>query len=239
VTELLHLRDAYRREFTATVAALRGNAVQLDVSTFYPQGGGQPGDQGLLTAGSNTYNVLDTRREGGAVWHYLDREPPAIGTPVSGEIDWPRRHRLMRYHSALHVLCGVIYQQFGVLVTGCQMYPDRARMDFALEDLSPARVRLVEEAANKVIASGLPIRIHFLTRDEVMQTPELIRTQANLLPPAIQEVRVVDIVGLDKQADGGTHVQSTAEIGPIRIVKTENKGRVNKRLEIVLEEEGA
>lgn len=235
MTELLHLRDAYRRDFRATVTAVRENAVGLDVTAFYPQGGGQPGDQGKLVAAGTESVVLDTLKEGGAVWHYLDREPPRLGTAVHGELDWARRYQLMRYHSALHVLCGVIYQQFGVLVTGCQMYPERARMDFALEDLGAPRLRAIEEAANSVIAAALPIRIDFLSRDKVLQNPDLIRTHAHLLPPEIEQVRVVEIVGLDQQADGGAHVRSTAEIGAVRIVKTENKGRINKRLEIVVE----
>jgi len=217
------------------VTAVRESAVCLDVTAFYPQGGGQPGDQGKLLGADGEYVVLDTRKEGGDVWHTLQREPPPIGTAVRGELDWARRYRLMRYHSALHVLCGVIYQQCGVLVTGCQMYLERARMDFALEDLGAARVRQIEEAANAAIAAALPIRIKFLSRDEVWQNPDLIRTHAHLLPLEIAEVRVVEIVGLDQQADGGTHVQSTAEVGAVRIVKTENKGRINKRLEIVVE----
>jgi misacylated tRNA(Ala) deacylase len=236
LTELLFLRDAYRRDFQARVTAVRERSVTLDVTAFYAQGGGQPGDQGVLVVEGDRYAVVDTRKEAGEVWHHLDRGPPAVGAAVRGELDWPRRYRLMRYHSALHVLCGVIYHQFGVLVTGGQMYPDRARMDFALEDLNRDRVRGIEEATNQIVARGIPIRVHFISREAIPAEGDLIRTQINLLPPEIKEVRVVEIVGVDQQADGGTHVQNTAEIGAVRVVRTENKGRINKRMEIVVED---
>jgi misacylated tRNA(Ala) deacylase len=162
-------------------------------------------------------------------------EPPAVGTTVHGTIDWERRYALMRHHSALHVLCGVIYQLHGALVTGGQMYTDRARMDFALEDLSPERLREIEKVANSKIAQHRPIHVKVLPREEAFQIPDLIRTQINLLPPNIAEVRIIDIEGIDLQADGGVHVANTGEIGRIRIVKTENKGKINKRLEIALD----
>ncbi len=235
MTDLLYLNDSYLREFDATVTASEGNAVELDRTAFYPRGGGQPSDEGTLSAAGQTYRVLEVAKEGGRVLHKLDREPPAVGTTVHGTLDWERRYALMRYHSALHVMVGVIYHQFGVLVTGGQMYPDRARMDFALEDLSKERIAVIEAESNRYIADDRPIHISVLPREEAFRVPELIRTQINLLPPSIQEVRVVEIEGLDTQADGGTHVASTKEIGHLRVTKTENKGKINKRLEIVLE----
>jgi misacylated tRNA(Ala) deacylase len=235
MTELLYLADSYLREFDATVVGVADDAVELDRTAFYVRGGGQPADEGTLTAGGEPYRVMEVYREGGRVLHKLERRPPAAGSPVHGKLDWERRYALMRYHSALHVMVGVIYRQFGVLVTGGQMYPDRARMDFALEDLNRERVAMIESESNRHIAEDRPIRVHVLPRDEAFRIPDLVRTQINLLPPQIQEVRVVEIEGLDMQADGGTHVASTGEIGRIRITKTENKGKINKRLEIVLE----
>ncbi|MHB1133871.1 MAG: alanyl-tRNA editing protein [Chloroflexota bacterium] len=234
MTELLYLADSYLREFEAAVTDVNGKAVELNRSAFYPRGGGQLSDEGTLAAGGETYQVLEVYKEAGRFWHKLDREGPATGTAVRGKLDWERRYALMRYHSALHVMVGIIYKQFGVLVTGGQMYPDRARMDFALEDLSKERIALIEEESNKAIQADLPIVARILPRAEAFRIPELIRTQINLLPPEINEVRVVDVVGLDMQADGGTHVRRTGEIGALRVTKTENKGRINKRLEIQL-----
>jgi misacylated tRNA(Ala) deacylase len=235
LTELLYLTDSYQTEFEGRVTDTRDNEVELDRTLFYPRGGGQASDAGTLLAAGKEYQVLEAYKEAGRVWHKLDQPAPAAGTPVKGNIDWQRRYALMRYHSALHVMVGVIYNQFGVLVTGGQMYPDRARMDFALEDLSKERVAQIESESNKAIEADLAIVARILPREEAFRIPELIRTQINLLPPEIVEVRVVDIVGLDRQADGGTHVRRTGEIGRLRVTKTENKGKINKRLEIQLE----
>ncbi len=235
MTDLMYLADGYQREFEGQVTENRDDQVELDRTLFYPRGGGQPSDEGTLVVAGKEYKVLEVFKEAGRVWHKLDRPAPAAGTAVKGIIDWPRRYALMRYHSALHVMVGVIYHQFGVLVTGGQMYPDRARMDFALEDLSKDRIAQIEAESNRAIAADLPIVDRILPREEAFRIPELIRTQINLLPQEIAEVRVVDIVGLDMQADGGTHVHRTGEIGRLRVTKTENKGKINKRLEIRLE----
>ena len=235
MTELLYLTDSYLKEFDATVVAVADAAVELDRTAFYPRGGGQPSDEGTLTVGDGTRRVVEVVKADGRVLHKLDGEPPAVGSHVHGRLNWERRHALMRHHSALHVLCGVIFHRFGVLVTGTQMYPDRARMDFALADLNKERIALIEDESNRAIAADLPIKVRSLPREEAFRIPDLIRTQINLLPPNIQEVRVVEIEGLDLQADGGTHVARTGEIGRLRVTRTENKGKINKRLEIVLE----
>src|SRR6478672_5911153 len=236
MTELLYATEAYLREFDATVAELRDGAVLLDRTAFYPTGGGQPHDTGLLTAADRrAWRVTEVKKQGADVLHRVEGDPPAVGTAVHGTIDWDRRYALMRHHTALHVLCGVIYQLFGALVTGGQMYVDRARMDFALEDLTPERLRQIEEVANTKLAEGHPIHVKVLPREEAFKIPDLIRTQINLLPPNIAEIRIIDIEGVDLQADGGVHVANTTEVGRIRISKTENKGKINKRLEIVLE----
>jgi misacylated tRNA(Ala) deacylase len=237
-TELLYLTDSYARMFEAHVTDVDpdGTGAILDRSAFYPQGGGQPSDTGMLDTPAGRLPVTAVRKQGGAVLHFLAEgvAMPAFGDEVRGTIDWDRRYRLMRTHTALHVLCGVVFRDFGALVTGGNMDVDKARMDFELEDLSPDRVSAIELAANAEIEAGRDIRIRILPREEAFQIPDLIRTKINLLPEGITEVRTVEIVGLDLQADGGTHVANTREVGGIEVIGTRSKGRINKRLEIVL-----
>ena len=230
MTELLYLRDAYLREFSATVTDVDGelHRVALDRTAFYPTGGGQAHDTGTL-AGEP---VTDVRKDGDRVWHALDGALPAIGDQVTGTIDWDRRHALMRTHAALHVLCGVIWNEWGKAVTGGNMEPLVARMDFEFDPLPERFASRVEELVNAEIAADRPIEISFLPRDTALEDAALIRTKVNLIPEAVTEIRVVDIVGLDKQADGGTHVRSTAEIGRFEVTKTESKGKGNKRLRV-------
>ena len=240
MTDQLYLRDAYLKTMDATVQGIRDGAVILDRTVFYATGGGQPHDTGTLTWTSadgeaHTCNVVEVKKQGPDLLHKVDGDVPPVGAVVFGEIDWDRRYILMRYHTALHSVSGVIYRLFGSLVTGGQMYTDRARMDFALEDLSPERKQAIEDETNRLLSEGHPIHVTVLPRDEAFQIPDLIRTNINLLPPAIQEVRIVNIEGIDQQADGGTHVANTTEVGRVRVTKSENKGRINKRLEIVVE----
>src|SRR5215207_8594344 len=232
-TELLYLRDAYQREFDARVLAARDDQVALDRTAFYPTGGGQPHDIGTI-AGSN---VVDVRKEGDLVWHRLDGPVPAESEQVHAEIDWDRRHALMRTHTALHVLCGVIWNEWGKAVTGGNMEPLSARMDFEFNPLPEGFGARVEELVNAEIAADRPIEVSFLTPDQAsrLETDDLIRTKTSLVGD-VAEVRLVDIAGLDKQADGGTHVRSTAEVGRVRVVKTENKGKGNKRVRIAIED---
>jgi misacylated tRNA(Ala) deacylase len=228
MTELLYLRDAYVREFTATVTAVDAQRVALDRTAFYPTGGGQPHDTGALDG----VPVTDVRKDGDTVWHTVDGGPPAVGTAVSGTIDWERRHQLMRTHAAMHVLCGVIWNEWGKAVTGGNMEPLAARMDFEFDPLPDDFARRVQDLVNQEIAADRPIEITFLPRETALEDADLIRTKVNLIPASVPEIRVVDIVGLDKQADGGTHVHSTAEIGRFEVTKTESKGKGNKRLRI-------
>lgn len=228
MTELLFLHDAYLREFTATVTAVDGTRVALDRTAFYPTGGGQPHDTGTLGGAA----VTDVRKEGDVVWHTLDGAVPETGSTVNGVVDWERRHHLMRTHSAMHVLCGVIWNEWGKAVTGGNMEPLEARMDFEFDPLPEAFAARVQELVNAEIAEDRPIEIEFLPRGTALADEDLIRTKVNLIPESAQEIRVVDIVGLDKQADGGTHVHSTGEIGRFEVVKTESKGKGNKRLRI-------
>jgi misacylated tRNA(Ala) deacylase len=230
-TELLYLRDAYLRTFTATVTAVGGARVALDRTAFYPTGGGQPHDTGTLGAA----RVVDVCKEGDEVWHAIEGgPPPPVGAQVQGEVDWDRRHALMRTHSALHVLCGVIWNEWGKAVTGGNMEPLAARMDFEFDPLPDGFGATVEKRVNEELAAARPIEVSFLPRDTALADEDLIRTKVNLIPEAVREIRVVDIVGLDKQADGGTHVRSTDEVGRIRVVKTESKGKGNKRIRLEL-----
>ena len=234
LTDLLYLKDHYLREFDGKVVNVEGSLITLDQTAFYPTGGGQPNDTGLMRWDGGEGRVVDVSKKTGPVTHKLEAPVPAVGTVVHGVLDWDRRYTFMRYHSALHVLCGIVYHNYGGLVTGGQIYPERARMDFDLQDLNPERVKELEAECNRVIQAGRPITINFLKREDAMKHPDLIRTKINLLPTNINEVRVVEIEGLDVQADGGTHVANTKEIGGIRVTKTDNKGRINRRMEITL-----
>ena len=228
MTDLLYLRDAELRSFTATITAVDGERVALDRTAFYPTGGGQPHDTGTLGGA----RVVDVCKDGDDVWHILDGAVPAVGATVEGEIDWDRRYALMRTHTAMHVLCGVIWNEWGTAVTGGNMEPLAARMDFEFDPLPEGFAATVEERVNAELAAARPIEVSFLPRDTAVQDEDLIRTKVNLIPATVPEIRVVDIVGLDKQADGGTHVSSTDQVGRIRVVKTESKGKGNKRLRV-------
>jgi misacylated tRNA(Ala) deacylase len=233
-TDLLYLRDSYVRELAATVTAVdgEGGRVELDRTAFYPTGGGQPHDTGALRWEGCEARVVEVRKDGDSIWHRIEGQVPPLGATVLGEVDWDRRHRLMRTHTALHVLCGVIWNEWGVPVTGGNMEPLSARMDFEFDPLPDGFGPRIEELVNAEMALDRPIVVSFLPRSEAVLDADLIRTKVNMVPESVPEVRVVDIVGLDKQADGGTHVRSTGEVGRIRVVKTESKGKGNKRIRL-------
>jgi misacylated tRNA(Ala) deacylase len=228
VTELLYPHDSYLRSFTATVTDVDGGRVALDRTAFYPTGGGQPHDTGWLSG----RRVTGVRKEGDAVWHSVDGELPEVGQQVEGELDWERRHQLMRTHTGLHVLCGVIWNEWGKAVTGGNMEPLAARMDFEFDPLPEGFAAVVEERVNAELVAARAVEVSFVPRRVALEDSDLIRTKVNLIPDFVQVIRVVDIVGLDKQADGGTHVARTDEVGRIRVVKTESKGKGNKRIRI-------
>jgi misacylated tRNA(Ala) deacylase len=235
MTDLLYQTNSMLREFEARVAEVVDNGVVLDRTAFYAGGGGQPCDMGWLEAGGQRWQVHKVERKEGRVVHALDREPPPAGTTMTGLLDWERRYALMRTHTAMHVLCGVVWRDYGALVTGGQMEPLRGRMDFEFEHMRQELVREIEEKINAEVVAARPVHVRILPREEAFQIPDLIRTKINLLPPHITQVRVVEIAGLDVQADGGTHVANTAEVGPLRIVDYMSKGRINKRLVVELE----
>lgn len=236
MTELLFQTDSYLREFDGTVTGVDGNRVTLDRTALYARGGGQPADFGWLKAGEEEWKVLDSRKQGAEVWHQLDRPGPVVATKVRGVVDWERRYRLMRTHTALHILCGVIFRDLGVSVTGGDMEPLTARMDFELERMSADFAQMIQERINVEVAAAREVRVKILPREEAFQIPDLIRTKINLLPADIMQVRVVEIAGLDLQADGGTHVANTREVGHIRVVGHESKGKINKRLRIAIDD---
>lgn len=237
MTTLLYHTDAYLRAFDARVVAVEGEAVALDRTAFYATSGGQPHDAGELMQGARRWRVTGVRRDGEHVWHTLAGEGlPAVGDLVHGEIDWARRHKLMRTHTALHILCGVIWRDHQAPVTGGNMDVDEGRLDFELPGFSNELAQEIIAKVNQEIAADRPVEVKILPRDEAFQIPDLIRTKINLLPAGISEVRTVNIVGLDLQADGGTHVASTAEVGQVSLVKTRSKGASNKRIIIRIDE---
>lgn len=236
MTELLAQTDAYLREFTAHVTETVDGGVVLDRTAFYTGGGGQPCDTGFLDDGAHTYSVSKVGRSDGKIVHQIAGSLPTEGATVTGRIDWDTRYRLMRTHTALHILCGVVWRDYGAKVTGGDMRPGEARMDFELVQMSARFAEEVETKVNEEVAAARPIHVNNLSRSEAEQVPDLIRTKINLLPANIQEVRTIDIFGLDLQADGGTHVANTSEVGAIRVVGHESKGRINKRLRIALVE---
>ncbi len=228
MTELLYQTDSYLTEFDAIVTGLseEQHAAVLDRSAFYPGGGGQPNDVGLLDG----KRVTKARKAGDDILHIIDGELPTVGAPVHGAIDWARRYQLMRTHTAMHVLCGTVFRDYGALVTGGDMEPLKGRMDFEFERLQKDLVAVIEAAVNKEVQSGREVRVQILPREEAFKIPDLIRTKINLLPEGIQQVRTVEIVGLDLQADGGTHVKNTAEVGHVRVADYKSKGASNKRI---------
>ncbi|HEU4527482.1 MAG TPA: alanyl-tRNA editing protein [Actinomycetota bacterium] len=234
MTEELYATDAYLRSCEATVVAASEEGVVLDRTVFYARGGGQPGDTGVLRWDGGEARVRDTVKQAGAVLHVLEGAPPSVGVPVTAEVDWDRRHTLMRTHTALHALSGIVFRDYGAKVTGGNMEPGVARMDFELDAISQEFGREVEGKLNAALAEDHAVRVSFLPRAEALADPDLIRTKVNLIPEHVDPIRVIDIDGLDKQADGGTHVRSTAEVGRVRVAKTESKGKGFKRMRIEL-----
>ena len=239
MTQLLYQTDAYLKEFDAIITSVdvATRAVVLDRSTFYPGGGGQPCDFGTLEVAGVTYSVEKVKKQGDDVLHFLGGTEtlPAANSASHGTLNWVRRHELMRTHTALHILCGTVFRDYGAKVTGGDMDPLKGRMDFEFETMRGELVRDIESAVNFEIKQGREIRVKILPREEAFQIPDLIRTKINLLPEGIIQVRTVEIVGLDLQADGGTHVMNTSEVGKVKVVDYKSKGAINKRIYIEIE----
>lgn len=239
MTILLYHTDSYLRDFDAAVTEVdtENNSVVLDKTAFYAASGGQPSDTGILYAGNMPFNVTKVKKNGDHVYHYVS-EPItqiATGTQVRGQIDWTRRYQLMRTHTAMHILCGVIFRDFSASVTGGDMDPLKGRMDFEFESMHHELVQTIEEAINLEVKMAREVRISILPREEAFKIPDLIRTKINLLPEGIEQVRIVEIVGLDLQADGGTHVANTSEVGALHISDYKSKGKINKRIYLDIE----
>ncbi len=237
MTELLYQTDSYLKTCDSQVVAAEGEHVELDRSVFYPAGGGQPCDFGWLVHGATRLPVTDVRRRDGRVLHTVPDHALAPGARIRCEIDWERRHRLMRTHTTLHVLSAIIWRELAAPVTGGNMEPLKGRLDFEIDTIPPDFTARVEAALNAEIRAGRPVVIRILPRDEAMQIPDLIRTKINLLPAGIREIRTVDIVGLDLQADGGTHVRNTREIGGARVAGYKSKGKTFKRVRVEVVDE--
>jgi misacylated tRNA(Ala) deacylase len=235
MTEDISKRDAYARETEAVVVSSEPGRLILNRTVFYSRGGGQPGDTGEIRWDGGSVRVSDTVREGGDVVHVVDGGPPASGTAVAAAIDWDRRHTLMRTHTALHVLSAIVWRDYGAKVTGGNMEPGEARMDFELPSMSAEFGHEVEVKLNRELSAGRPVRVEFVPRSKALSDRDLIRTKVNLIPESVDPIRVIDIEGIDRQADGGTHVANTSEVGPVRVVKTESKGKGFKRMRIALE----
>ena len=236
MTEKLYHQDAYLQEFDAIVTQLSEDRVALDRTAFYPGGGGQPSDLGRIARDGDEFVVAKVKTEAGEIWHTVDPEGLREGDAVVAYLDWPNRYKLMRTHTAMHILCGVIWRDYGASVTGCNMTPGRGRMDFEFERMQKELVEEIEAKINVEVDAARPISAEVLPREQAFEIPDLIRTKINLLPEGIQQVRVVEIDGLDLQADGGTHVSNTSEVGRIRVVDYKSKGRINKRLVVELED---
>ncbi len=239
MTKLLYQADSYLKEFSAQVVSvdLATRAIVLDQTAFYPGGGGQPCDFGTLKINDVLYVVEKVKKQGDDVYHFISgSEPlPAPGAASFGTLDWARRYQLMRTHTAMHILCGVVWRDYGAKVTGGDMEPLKGRMDFEFESMRGELVKEIESRINLEVQKGSDVQVKILPRAEAFQIPDLIRTKINLLPEGIAEVRTVEIVGLDLQADGGTHVRNTAEVGKIRVVDYKSKGSVNKRIYVEIE----
>jgi misacylated tRNA(Ala) deacylase len=238
MTDLLYQTDSYLKEFDASVTALDTDmhAVLLDRTAFYPGGGGQPADSGLLLWDELDLPVVRSRKNPAGVWHFLAEAAPLprAGARVHGRLDWEQRYALMRTHTAMHILCGVVFRDYGALVTGGDMEPLHGRMDFEFESLTKDLVGVIEAAVNREVEAAREVKVAILPREEAFQIPDLIRTKINLLPPEISHIRTIQLVGLDLQADGGTHVRSTAEVGRMRIADYKSKGKINKRIYVEL-----
>ena len=239
MTDLLFHEDSYIQSFDASVVAVdaENSGVVLDKTAFYPGGGGQPADSGTISFSGNIFPVQRAGKYGGKIVHqfFENFTLPLIGSQIQGQIDWDWRYKVMRTHTAMHILCGVIFRDYGASVTGGNMEPLKGRMDFEFETMHRDLVDEINASINKEVVNARSVHTKILPRDEAFKIPDLIRTKINLLPEGIKEVRIVEIEGLDLQADGGTHVRNTSEVGEIRVVDYKSKGKINKRIYVELD----
>lgn len=238
MSELIFQKDSYVKEFDCKIIKVdeAENAVILDKTAFYIGGGGQPCDTGILEGEADVYAIKKVKKIGKDVYHYIDGKLPKLNEACMGKIDWEHRYKLMRTHTAMHILCGVVWRDYKAQVTGGDMDCLKGRMDFEFENFDKELIEEIEAKVNKEVEAKRNINVNILEREEAFKVPDLIRTKINLLPEGIKEIRTVEIEGLDLQADGGTHVKNTAEVGKIKIVDYKSKGKINKRIYIEIEE---
>lgn len=234
MTDLLCLQDSYRKDCEAMVIYADGKEVVLDTTVLYPQGGGQPSDTGTLTRGADVFNVIAVRKKDGQVVHELDKEGIAVGDQVSVEVEWEQRYRLMRMHTAAHVLSAVAYKETGLLITGNQLGVEKSHLDFNLEQCDKEYMRSLVDKANALVERGMPVEVSFLPREEAFKIPGIVKL-AKALPPNVMILRIVTIGDLDIEADGGTHVKDIKEIGKIVFLSVDNKGKDKRRMYFSLE----
>jgi misacylated tRNA(Ala) deacylase len=241
MTEFLFYENAYLKDFEAKIIEVDSSSnnikLVLNKTAFYPGGGGQPFDQGWISIGDSRLHILKVKKEGGEIWHILEQTTVELKPEdlVTAEIDWDRRYKTMRTHTAMHILCGVIWRDYGASVTGGNMEIGKGRMDFEFETMRRELVEEIETKCNIEVKAAREIRTQILPRADALQIPDLIRTKVNLIPESIKEIRTVEIVGLDIQADGGIHVKNTKEVGKIRVVDYKSKGAINKRIYIEID----
>lgn len=229
MTELLYLEDTYKKEFKAKVEKAIENKIYLDRTAFYPQGGGQPTDTGVLRHEGEEYKVEKVKKDENGIAHYVDKEGLKEGDEVEGELDWERRYTIMRMHTAAHALSSALSEKFGCQITGNNLDTDKSRIDFNLEEFDKEQIEKAVEELNEKLAEGAEVKTSSMPREEALKDPQLVKL-ANVLPPAIKELRIVEIEGIDRQCDGGTHVKNAEEMGKIEIVKYDNKGKTNRRI---------
>ncbi len=233
MTEMLWFTDCYLKEWDAMVISANNDEIELDMTAFFPEGGGNPCDLGKIICNGSEYNVIAVRKEGGRIVHKLDKSGLSAGDRVSCRLDWDRRYKVMRMHTAMHLISSIFNKEAGVLITGNQIYPEKSRMDFNLENFDRSLIENLFAEANRIAREGHEIKIYSMKREEALKIPGMVKL-AGALPPSIDTLRIVEIDGVDIQADGGCHVASTKEIGEMKITKMENKGKNNRRVEFVL-----
>ncbi|MBU2561267.1 MAG: alanyl-tRNA editing protein [Nanoarchaeota archaeon] len=235
MTDLTYLNDSYKKEFEAIVTKVEGRGITLDNTCFYPTSGGQPGDTGVLVAAGKEYKVVSAKKAGPDIIHEVDQDGIKEGDRVTGMVDWTRRYRFMRGHTACHVLSYVVNKETGALITGNQIAEDKCRIDFDLENFDREQIRSFEEKANRIISEGVEVSTKFLPREEAFQIPSVLKLK-NVLPPSVETIRIVEIGDYDAQACGGTHIRDTSEIKGINVTSAENKGKNNRRVYFTLKD---
>ena len=234
MTEALYMNDSYLKEFDARVTEVNGNIVVFDKTAFYPNGGGQPNDLGVIECNGKIFNVINVTKASGNIFHHVDAEGIAAGDEVHCAIDWTRRYRLMRMHTAAHIIDSILYNESGALCTGNQLGVDKSRIDFSLDAIDREKMQHFIDLSNEVVEKGINVKIYLMKREEALKIPGIVKLAA-VMPPNVAELRIVEIPDVDLQADGGTQVSNTKEIGKIEFVSMENKGKSNRRVYYTLD----